>query len=192
MGIFYSTDGHFVMPDLQSPSLPAFPYVTFNSVMLTLSTGILGTNWAYCVQKFKDLPIKVPIKIFQKQKRDFFVNKKLLFGLPTAGTWGMIWGVLMAANTHVVPYPTEFTQENRSKVDSLMSGWIYFGLLLSQISLSQNSIRLISPDSIGRTWFKGCYLGLTVGSVLGYAYVGYEFWRITSNQNAPEKLETMF
>jgi len=193
MGVFYSSDGHFTVPAFQSPSFPAFPYITFNSVMLTLSTGILGSNWAYCAQKFKDLPVQVPIKIFQKQKMDFLVSKRFLFGLPAIGTGGILWGILMAANTNIYPYPTEFNEENRREVDSLMSGFIYFGLLLSQISLSQNSIRMIYPDSIGTSWFKGCYLGLSLSSILGYAYVGYEFYQIVSKQNAAsKKIETMF
>jgi len=182
MGNSISSNPTLSWDKIQYPSLPEAPYITFNSVVAVLSSAILSANWAYCIQKFKDLPAKVPIKIFQKQKYNFNLSKKFLFGLPAGGTYGLIWGALLAANTHMFPYPIEFTKTSRDKVDGLIGNFIYYGILISQISLVQNSIRLIHPESIGTPWFKSFYFVISAGSMLGYGAVVYKFYDIIREQ----------
>ncbi len=193
MGNSFSSNTTFSWDKLQYPTLPEAPYVTFNSAVAVLSSAVLAANWAYCIQKYKDLPSSLPIKIFQKQKINFNLNKRFLFGLPVGGTYGLIWGAFIAANTHLVPYPIEFTKASREKVDNLIGNFIYYGILLSQISLVQNSLRLIHPDKIGTTWFKSFYFVLTAGSTLGYAVVGYSFYDIIRQQNiaARQQMESL-
>ena len=193
MGALYSSEKGFNFEVLKYPTLPEAPYLTFNSAMLFLSSSILVGNVHSCFKNFKELPPKVPLKFFSNQKRFIFnLNKKSIFLLPLVGVWGIGQTILLAANTHIIPYPIRLSQENKQRVDDLMGNFIYYGLFLSQISLLQNNLRLIFPDSIGSTWFKSMYVGITGGGAIGYAIVGYQFYKIILDQVALNKAETMF
>ena len=193
MGSLYSKEHGFNWESIKYPTLPEAPYLTLNSAMVFLSSCFLGANLGFIFKNFKDLPQKVPLKFVPDQKRFVFnLNKKFIFLLPLTGIYAIGQGILFAANTHLIPYPINFSQENKQKADDLMGSFVYFGVLLSQVSLFQNSLRMMFPDKIGSTWFKSFYGALTVGSLAGYGIVGYYFYKIILDQQARNKAEKMF
>ncbi len=177
-----SAGNSFDYNNLKLPSLPEPPYITFNSVMAVISSSLLAYNLSYCFQNYKDLPKSLPLKLFASQKRVWTIPKPLLFLLPIGGIWALGSAVLMAANTHLIPYPMKLSPENKKRADDLCGNFIYYGVSLSQLAIFQNIARLIQPDSVGKFWFKGIYGVLSAGGMVGYALYGWYFYKIIMDQ----------
>lgn len=190
MGAFYSSNNNLHLDTLRYPTLPSAPYLTFNSVMTLLSAGFLSFNVGYSLYNYKELPQSISFKIFKKQKKSFSLNKRFVFALPATGVWGIAQAVFMAANVHIMrmQMPLSLSEKNNGVLDGMLGNFVYFGLLLSQISLFQNNLRLIHPESAHQSWFKYCYAGMSVAALAGYAVFGYYLKELMADEKAAKEL----